>query len=253
MMDLREVKPVDAIESSWLEEYERRMNVLWWELVRLNSNLYILDKLLDFPFDLFLPMPDQSTFFNIVLWNLFEFSILTAWKLVEDTLTLRSCKNEIRQHMRSKFKSGFDAALKETKFERQIERLVEPVKTLGDKRIAHLDRDFNLSSQQVEEMRVSLSDLRVLRDALNQLFEVLCFGHERRVLPIEYHPEVVRPPGVDARSDIEKLLDNIARDSPLLNMPENEPDRWSYFRQGLSGDVLQVLNEYRKKSGKPEV
>jgi len=253
-MNLREVQPADVIESSWLEEYERSIHLLWWELVRLNSNLYILDKLLSFPFDLFLPMPGQRTFFNIVLWNLFDFSILTACKLVEDTLTLRSFKNEIRQNIRSKeYKSGFDAVLKEIKFERQIRPLRDRIKTLRDKRIAHLDKDFHLSPQQIKEMRVSLSDLMMLRDALNQLFELLCFGRQRSVVPIEYNPEVRHPPGVDARSDIEKLLDNIARDSPLSNMPENEPDRWPYFRQGLPMDVLQLLNEYRRKFGLPEV
>lgn len=252
-MNLQEVQPAEVIESSWLEEYERSIDRIWQQLVRLNINLYILDKLLNFPFDLFSPMPGQRTFFSIVRANLFEFSILTAWKMVEDTLTLRRFKNEIRQHIRCKYKNSFDVALKETKFERQIKPLVKPLKTLRDKRIAHLDKDFNLSSQQIKEMRVSLSDLRVLRDALNQLFEVLCFGYQRHVLPIEYNPEVWHPPGVDARSDIERLLDNVARDSPLLNMPENEPDRWPYFREGLPTDVLQVLNEYRRKFGLPEV
>ena len=253
-INLRELQPADVIESSWLEEYERSTHLLWWELVRLNSNLYILDKLLGFRFDLFLPMPGQRTFFNMVIWNLFEFSILTAWKLYEDTLTLRGFKNEIREHIdNEEYKSGFDGALKEIKFERQIRPLRDRIKALRNKRIAHLDKDFNLSPEQIEEIRVSLSDLGKFRDALNQLFELLCFGHQRSVLPIEYHPEVIRPPGVDARSDIERLLDNIARDSPLLNMPENEPDRWPYFRQGLPSDVLRVVNEYRRKVGLPEV
>lgn len=244
--NLREVQPADAIESSWLEEYEQRLDVLGWELVRLNSNLYIMGKLLSFPFDLFLPKPNQRTFFHIILWNLFEFSILTAWKLYEDTLTLRSFKNEIRQHIHCKYKSSLDATLKKTKFERQITPLVKPVKTLRDKRIAHLDKDFNLSPEQVEEVRVSLSDLSKFRDALNQLFKLLCFGHQWSLLPSQYRPDM------DARSDIEKLLDNIARCSTLLNMPEEQPDYWRRYRETLSEDDLQKVNEYRRKFGLPE-
>lgn len=256
-MNLREVQPADVIESSWLEEYERKINLLWLqELVLLNSNLYILEKLLDFPFDLFV-MPDRRTFFRLVEINLFRSCLMIVWKLVEDpdpnALTLLRFKNEIRRHIRPQYACSLDAVLKETKFDKQIEQLLEPIRTLRNKRIAHLDEDFNLPPEQIKEMRVSLSDLMVLRDMLNQLFELLCFGHQRSVVPIEYHPEVIHPPGVDARSDVEELLDNVARNSPLLNMPENEPDHWRYFRQGLPRDILQVLNEYRRKFGLPEV
>jgi len=233
------------------------MNLLWLEeLVLLNSNLYILEKLLDFPFDLFV-MPDRRTFFRLVEINLFRSCIMIVWGLVEDpdpgSLTLLRFKNEIRRHIRPQYASSFDVDLKEAKFDRQIKQVRDRVRTLRNKRIAHLDRDFNLSPQQMKEMRVSLSDLRALRDALNKLFKVLCFRCQRSVLPIEYHPEVIHPPGVDARSDIEELLDNIARNSALLNMRENEPDRWPYFRQGLPNEVLRVVNEYRRKFGLPEV
>ena len=256
-INIREAQPTHVIESSWLEEYEQGMNLLWLqELVLLNSNLYILEKLLDFPFDLFV-MPDRRTFFRLVQINLFRSCIIIVWKLVEDpdpsALTLLRFKNEVRRHIRPQYASSFDAALKETKFDKQIEQLLEPIRTLRNKRIAHLDKGFNLPPEQIKELRVSLSDLMVLRDTLNQLFEVLCFGCQRSVLPIEYNPEVRHPPGVDARSDIEKFLDNVVKDSPLLNMPENEPDRWPYFREGLPTDALQVLNEYRRKFGLPEV
>jgi len=255
-INLRELQPADVIESSWLEEYEESIQRMWQELVLLNSNLYILDKLLSFPFDLFVA-PDRRAFFRLVEINLFRSCIMIVWKLVADrgpdSLTLRRFKNEIREHIRCKYSGGFDAALKETKFDKQTAQLLQPIKALRNKRIAHLDKDFNLSPEQREEMRVSLSDLKVVRDALNQLFELLCFGHQRVVLPIEYYPEVENPPGVDARSDIEEFLDNIARDSPLLNMPENEPQHWPYDRRSLSKDDLQRLNEYRRKFGLPEV
>jgi hypothetical protein len=72
-------------------------------------------------------------------------------------------------------------------------------------------------------------------------------------LPIGYYPEVMRPVDFDSRSDIEELLDNVAEDSPVLNMPERDPDYWSLVSKGYSEQEVETLNRYRVKFGLPEV
>jgi hypothetical protein len=67
------------------------------------------------------------------------------------------------------------------------------------------------------------------------------------MLPIQYHPEVQHPPGYDSRPDIEIILDNIAKNSPLLNLPEKSPQAWKYRKDMLPETDLELLNKYRRK------
>ena len=67
------------------------------------------------------------------------------------------------------------------------------------------------------------------------------------MLPMQYSTRVVHPQGVDSRTDIERILDAIARESPILNLPEQHADYWSIYREGLSERDLEMLNSYRTK------
>ena len=71
-------------------------------------------------------------------------------------------------------------------------------------------------------------------------------------LPIGYEPSVKHPTGSDPRSDIEHLLDLIVQDSYIFKMPEESP-YWNITKERLPQDTIKILNEYRRKFGKPEV
>ena len=73
------------------------------------------------------------------------------------------------------------------------------------------------------------------------------------MLPIEYHPDVLHPAGVDRRSDVELLLDSLARDSFFLRFPEEDPVFWSLYRKNLTERQIETLNQYRAKFGLPGV
>jgi len=255
-MNIKHCQPADVIQPSWHNSYEQRIERLWWELVWLNSNLFVLEKLSAFPFELFL-QPLRGNFFSLVQVNLFNMCILIIRKLVEEkdprSLTLSRFKQDVQSHIRPKYESSLDAALDDVEFDATISDLLERARKIRNKRVAHFDRKFNLSPKQQKEIRLSLVDLMELRDALNKLFETLCFGHRRSVLPWQYDPRVQHPPDLDARSDVEELLNRIAKDSHILNMPEQQPNFWPHFREGLSQKELQMLNQHRTKFGLREV
>jgi hypothetical protein len=86
-----------------------------------------------------------------------------------------------------------------------------------------------------------LDELKRCRDDMNELFELLCFGHGRGVLPWGY---------VSGEApDIERLLALIAQNSPLLQMPEAEPEVWITYRESIDETELAKLNKYRRKFG----
>jgi hypothetical protein len=100
--------------------------------------------------------------------------------------------------------------------------------------------------------RPNISELRELRDALNTLLDALSFNVGHMMLPIPYHPNVSHPVGSNHKTDIEEILDCIARDSHMLNMSEKKPERWRYRRAHLIEDKLKILNQYRRKFNLPE-
>lgn len=255
MVDLREVRPADAIESSWLEEYERRMNPLWQDLRLLNSNLYVLQKVSKFPIHLFTE-PLRGNFLDIVAVNLSSMCAMSIWRLWLDpdrdrrSLTLKRFSEDVGKHLRPKYRQEFNTASANLKWD---ECALERVEKFRHKRMAHYDSKCNLSPELRRKLWLSLPGLTNLRDTLNRMFEILCFGCERSVLHIAYDPKVQHPRDMDPRSDVEVILDNIARNSPLLNMPEEQPQAWPFSRERLPEDDLRALNEYRRKFELPEV
>ena len=249
--------PESLIEPNWLDSYEKEITALWWQLVRLNANLFILKKLADFPFHLlgFIRQP----FWDLVRYSLSEASVMIIWRVALDTdpdaLTLRRLKNSIVQNLREeKHRSQLKRLLRKIDFEGAMSDLGPRVRDLRHKLLAHMDRDLNVDPrpEQIKQFSLYLAYLAVLQDKLNSLFESLCFGKQRLPLPIDYHPEVRHPPGVDARPDIETLLDCVAKESALLNMPEQQPEVWPRWRKNLSPEELEVLNKYRVELGLPE-
>jgi len=255
-MNIKEMRPQDLLEPTWLATYEQNIDVLHQQLVRLNSNIFILDKILPFPFGLFKPYP--RLFWNRVINALFETCILALWRIAVDSsdvgLTLRHLKNEIFQHFcEDEYKQHFAKVLKSTRIEESVSALEPKITTLRHDYIAHFNLAANISpTPEQNEQRVLLfSELTSYRDAVNSFFDLLCFARKKLLLPLGYHPDVIHPG--DARSDIEQLLDCVARESIVLNLPEENPQHWEAFRKNLSEADVKKLNQYRAKFGLPEV
>lgn len=255
-MNLREMSPEDLLEPSWIVTYEQSIEVLFQQLVRLNSSIFVLEKILAFRFDLFKPYP--RLFWNLVESALFETCILIVWRVAIDSsdegITLRQLKNEIFQHFRKdEYKDWLARIVKSAGFERVVSNLEPKIIALRHDCVAHFNfgANVNPTPEQRRQRKLLFSELKKYRDAVNSFFDIFCFSRQRLLLPLGYHPDVVHP--VDDRSDIEQLLDDLARDSVLLNLPEENPHHWAGFRNNLSEQDLQTVNKYRAKFGLPEV
>ena len=136
-------------------------------------------------------------------------------------------------------------------FERTLKLVEERVTEFRHKKLAHHDRGTH-APHSGEPQRVStlaLSELQQLRDAIAEMINALGSGTHYNSLPLDYDRQVIHPRGADPRPDVEVVLDEIARRSRVLNMPEEEPDHWLYQRKRLSPSDLVVINKYRRKFG----
>lgn len=252
-MDISNLSAKDVLIESGLGEYETGMEHFYSEFVELNTIIYLAEKIVDFPFELF-THPDKTIFFTVVMRSLHDSAMLTITKVATDQAgdlyTLPQFKNSVRDSIKPEFKDALDMRLRTARFDKGVKSLLEKARELRVHRIAHTTRDF--ISGSIELSRPNISELRELRDALNTLLDALSFNVGHMMLPIPYDPNVSHPVGSNHKTDIEEILDCIARDSHMLNLPEKKPERWSYRRARLNEDKLKILNQYRRKFNLPE-
>lgn len=255
-MNIKEMEPKDLLEPSWLSTYEQDIFLLYRQLYRLNSSIFVLEEMRPFPFHLF--GPDPRHFWDLARDALFETSVLALWRIAIDSsgdgLTLRQLKNEVFQHFRkAEYKTHFSKALKDGRFEQKISALEPKIRTLRHNYISHFNVDANVNPipEQHNERVISLSELRNCLDVVNPFFRLLCFKKQMLLLPLEYDLNIVHPG--DPRSDIEQSLDCIAQNSTLLNLPEENPQLWEIVRKGLSETDIKKVNQYRTKFKLPRV
>ena len=252
-MDISNLSAKDVLTEASLGEYEAGMEHFYFELVELNTIIYLAEQIVDFPFELF-AHPDKTIFFSVLMRSFHDSVILTitrsATDQAGDLYTLPRFKNWVRDSIKPEFKDALDIRLRNARFDKGVRNLLERARELRVHRIAHTTRDF--VSGSINLSRPNISELKELRDALNSLLDALSFNVEHMMLPIPYDPNVSHPAGSNHKTDIEEILDRIARDSYILNMPEKNPERWRYRRASLNGDKLKILNQYRRKFNLPE-
>jgi hypothetical protein len=254
MVDSLDIKPSDVLIPESLRDYELSIRALHLQVSSLRTNLFILEHLVGFPFGVL--APDQALFWGIVIRNLYFASLTTAWALAHDTdessLTMSRFRNTVIPRIT-------DASVARTarerlaglEFEEVRERVRPRIELLRNKVIAHFDREL-LAAPGDSPPRlpgVSLSELKELCGVLEGVMNALGFGTHYETLPIAYNPKAQHPVGIDARPDVERLLDDLARSSEYLNMPERKPEEWPFLCLALSDDDLLAINRYRAKCG----
>lgn len=251
--------PSEILKPSCLAAYEEAMDLVWRDVLRLNSYIFVLGKLLRFHTDTeYFLGPGRQTFLKLVNTSFTESSLLLITRLTSSGRTRRGktesslplLRNWIGSQVKPEFEADFRRLLKEIGFKSIVRDARESVRLIRDRVIAHLEVDENWRPK-LSVRGFAFPELGRIAGDLTKLFDALCFGHERLTLPVHYSPAVQHPEGSDSRSDIEYFLDLIIQDSHLFKAPDVSP-YWDVERKGLSSEALDKLNEYRRKLGKPE-
>ena len=256
--DISPLKQEEVINKDHLEDYKNGMNFFFSELVRLNINIYIINKIREFPSSLFC-VPHDRIFLSMALNNFFEYSVVIITRIISDEgegkFTLRRFKNRIiKDYIKSEYRIALQDRMKSIKIDdNTIKYTLEKLKTLRDKRIAHTIEEF---IQNTEIELIEFKELETLINYLNRVFKLLSFNVDYLMLPIPYSDKVIHPKDVDSRSDIERILDSIAKESGYLMMPEELgkwEGLWEKRKEMISEEEISILNKYRKKFGLPDI
>jgi len=124
-----------VLQASSLSKYQSDISYIWGELYRLNSNLFVLERILQFRSDLFLE-PMKMNFFNLVTISLTHDSCLIVTKLVTDsggdTLTLSKFHNYVEQNILPEIKCAFNESCGKVDFKKTIQIVQDKIEPLRD-------------------------------------------------------------------------------------------------------------------------
>ena len=240
----------ELIKADWLPVYEERLERLWFQSVQLNATLYLLGKISEFPVELF--ALDQRLFWSLVAHALYESSIMTIGRIVGDrrknVLTLPRFREELVDHaVDDGARESLEQRLGAVEFEESVDQILEEVVHVRNDWIAHLKREAVAEAGDSGRgvTIVPLDPLQAIRDAVNCLIDALTLDGGKAHIYMEYSGMVEHPPGMDSRPDIEKILDMVVGASPTLRMPEEQPEPWRGFWEGLSEHERTQFNKYR--------
>ena len=85
-MNCSNIKPEDVFDSEYIKRYNELHEDIHYRLKYLHSTIIILEKINNFRFDLFLER-DKTAFWDIIIWNFINSSIILICGLVSDTGT----------------------------------------------------------------------------------------------------------------------------------------------------------------------
>lgn len=240
----------DVIIEGWLETYENERDALYRELIELNSTIFTLAKIENFPFSLFIPFYDDRIFWHITRNALIERVIMIAWRIIIDSdpkaLTLRRFRDDIRKNSHSKGILILEETLKQLDFEQRMSELERKIIYARHNYLAHYNYKLNIDlTNPPMNLQLNLDDFKNIIEVVRELFDALCFTH-RHSLWLWGYSENYR---IQERTDIDKMLDLLAERSVWLKMPEVDPELWEENRAKLSEFQLKQFNLYRAKFG----
>ncbi len=252
-VSLSGLKAEEVLVEERLPDYRKGMEFFHLELSKMNARIFILDHVVPFPFHLLSDC--GSLFFRFVFEDLFNACLLTITRMTTDSapdlFTLQRFKNDVLRWTKPMYSPALQARLRVVRFDANRDSLARRAQHLRDERLAHNQKSAIVGGARSHA--VSLRELKTLEARLRPVLDALSFDTENVYLPLQYLPTLNHPPGFDPRPDIEVLLDLIARDSSLLNLPETNPDKWQRRRRALSETDIFSLNRYRKRFGLSEV
>ncbi len=245
----------NVLDPNWIPEYETQRDAIFTQLRELNTMMFILEKIEMFPFWLFAPNTHDYVFWRTTRAALIETTLMIASRtIVEgggDSLTLRNFKRDIVMNTQDdQTKQQVIARLGIVDFDKRIRALEGTVRDIRNNFLAHLDKIQQMMPPHSRTIpNLTFSEMQSLIEAAFDLFNALSFDSYYVPWLHEYRDEVRNA----QQTDVERLLDHVAKSSFLLNLPESDPEVWERRRLKLSPEEIELLNQYRRKFDLPEV
>lgn len=247
--------PKEILKESYLETYKNDIDSIWWEIVKLNSILFVLSKIVKFNFKLFSSHLTKDHFWQLLLQSHYESALLSLWKIQVDNSfekgkTLSQIKNDLLANFKDEnIKQLFISELKKKALAKEIQEISDKVRILRHNVVAHLNFEGIPKPNDQEQTKIKFEELQLFTEHINIFFESLCFGDQKFVVPLEYYEGKNLISKNKHKTDIEEILDTIVKESHIFDTQKNKPEVWSHLFPRLKQKDIDEINFYRNKFG----
>ncbi len=156
------------------------------------------------------------------------------------------------EYIRKEFQESFKKHIKTTNEETNLNGLNNLLKRLNNLRstvIAHF-KEWRLTNSLPDgQINLDVHELIKLVEVTNKLFQSLTFNVQYSLQLMDYSEDIIHNQAY--QTDIEDILDAIAKESDRVNMPEDFPYQWEHLRPMLEQYDIDAINKYRVKFGLP--
>ena len=251
--ELAATKPEELFEPSFADRYTQLHQRLWRQVIHLHETLLTLEQLREARLDdLF--APQEMQFWHVVIRNLLDAACLRLHSLAKhpagDEHNLHSVRAEVMQaSWRSRAKKKIlTQTLKQRGFLRGCKHIVERVKAIRNKRVAHQVRQRD--SEPLAPEFASLDELWELFEGAHADFGALTFGGTYATLAGDLIPS---PEGRGvSRSCFDVVLGAIRKDYWLVALPEKNPRKWARMKERRGEAFVAKVNAWRQRVSLPE-
>ena len=240
--------PNDVIESGLAAEYRQRRRLAHDQLVTLNTDVFILSKLTQFPWPIFVEQPAME-FWVGVIQKFFAYSLRRITTCGNNQggplMSVPRFADWVCERVRPAYRLPLQYAVRD-----DVAFVLAEQHALAPTRTSWTEPEPSAFEELFHDVvGVPLEHYRALVDALNRIYEVLAFdaGSVLRDVPDDTG-ESEAP--CDDRPDIVKLLDELALQSELLYLPERQQAMWIHHKLHVWPEhAVRQFNVYRKRAG----
>lgn len=232
----------EIIKPEKILEYIRLQKKFFRELANVNSDIYFMEKVYDFPFKT-LGIPYQMVYYQFIIDNIFQYLIVKLHRIVNDNtkgvLTFLNFKNKVvNEFVYEKYKDAIISELRGIKFNDTV------TKKIRDFRHAYFaHKNLNFFNEQSSEMDIEFKEVQEYVFTLNEIFKILTFEVEDQYEHIDYY-------NPDVRYVVENSFKEIFDDcllSLLCNSDLFIDDDKDFYMDDLKEKELQIINLFTQK------
>lgn len=240
----------DVLREAALADHERLKTALWDHLIRLENNVLILEDIVSFPGRKMLGSGRR-----VLDWvgeNLYEYTIIVAWRLWGDTdrrsVTLGKLRRLLWDGIRAEYREALRDRIRHLKPAANLRDIFSRCRRVRHGRLAHIDEHYRFN-EGTRPSGVSISELRRVSDFLKEYFNGLQFGVHSHFGLVSFES---RP---HSRSNVQRMMELLVLNSAhCVRYDQRDRDAWwRSYGATLTPSEVEWLSDLRMRYGLPGI
>lgn len=237
MVDWSNLDLEDVVQESYHLEYASKVGSLFVDLNEIKHNLSLVEKVLQLPFRVIVADDPSMIFFSSFVDNALNINIMSINRLITNTgsMNLLRFRNSLLRETKPEYQLAYRERLRNTQLDPSLNSIIADMARRRNEMVAH-NENMTLWAGDVSEHL--LTSQQTLFAEMERAFQAVIFAKP----PIKsiFEPEDV---------DIDSLLNCAARNSALINMPEQDNERWPNIKNSLDQTIIEKINRFRFRLG----